>query len=249
MSRPELRDLGPLRVREAVVGAAAESPLTVVLLHGFGAPGDDLAGLAAPLASLGLPAGTRLVFPEAPIALSEVRGFELYDEARAWWIVDFARREQLLRSGGVEAAIDDEPPGLDAARAKVEAMLDALAARGVPPERTVLGGFSQGAMLSADVVFRSTRKLAGLVLLSGAFVAASAWRPGMPARAGLPVFQRHGRIDEILPILVARPLAEAMERAGLAVDYAEFDGGHGIPPEALADLAAFLRARGRVSVG
>ena len=129
----ELHDLGPLHVREAVVagpGAPSASPLTVVLLHGFGAPGDDLAGLAAPLAAHGLPPGTRLVFPEAPIALAQMRGFELYDQARAWWIVDFGKRERLMRSGGIEAAIEDEPEGLAEARANVEGLLDALVARG-----------------------------------------------------------------------------------------------------------------------
>lgn len=235
------RQLGPLRVREHVVPGTSSTPLCVVLLHGFGAPGDDLAGLAAPLASLGLPGGTRLVFPEAPLALSSMNGFELYGDARAWWMVDFARRERLMRTGGIEAAIDDVPDGLDEARAKVLGLLEALASEG--HDRIVLGGFSQGAMLSADVAFRTSRPLAGLVLLSGAFVAASAWRPGMAARSGLHVFQRHGRVDEILPIVVARPLCEAMQESGLVVDYAEFDGGHGIPPEALTSLAAWLAAR------
>lgn len=239
-----LRSVGPLRVREAVVpgAAGADAPLTVVLLHGFGAPGDDLAGLASPLAQLGLPGGTRLVFPEAPLALSSMNGFELYGDARAWWMVDFGRRERLMRSG-LERAIDDEPDGLDEARAKVEAMLDALVSEGTPAERLVLGGFSQGAMLSADVAFSTTRPLAALVLLSGAFVAAPRWRAGMPARAGLPTFQRHGRSDEILPIAVARPLRDAMQEAGVDLDYAEFAGGHTIPPEVLSALAAWLRAR------
>lgn len=240
----EVHELGPLRVREAVVsGEPGGAPLTVVLLHGFGAPGDDLAGLAAPLAARGLPPGTRLVFPEAPIALGQMRGFELYDEARAWWLVDFGKRERLLRTGGIEAAIEDEPEGLTEARAAVEALLDALVARGAAPERIVLGGFSQGAMLSADVAFRSERPLAGLVLLSGAFIAAHAWRAGMRGRSGLHVFQRHGRADEILPIPVARPLAEAMQGAGLEVDWGEFEGGHGIPPTALAALAGWLSER------
>ncbi len=238
------RELGPLHVRDVTVkGAAAAEPLTVVLLHGFGAPGDDLAALAGPLAQLGVPAGTRFVFPEAPLALSSMNGFELYADARAWWMVDFGRRDRLLRSGGVEAVVEDEPDGMTEARAKVEALLDALAAEGTPPERTVLGGFSQGAMLSADVAFRTTRPLAGLALLSGAFVAAHAWRAGMAARKSLPVFQRHGRVDEILPILVARPLCEAMQSAGLDVDYDEFDDGHGIPPEVLRGLAAWLAKR------
>ncbi len=239
-------DLGPLRVREHVVGGAGDRPssaLTIVLLHGFGAPGDDLAGLARPLASLGLPAGTRLVFPEALHDLTSMRGFELYGGARAWWMVDFARRAELTRAGGIEAVIADEPAGMDEARSAVIAMLDALAERGTPPSRVVLGGFSQGAMLAADVAFRTSRPFAGLVLLSAAFVAAGAWRPRMAARSGTKVFQRHGRVDDILPILVARPLCEAMQHAGLDVDYDEFDGGHGIPPEVLASLGAWLAAR------
>ena len=74
-----------------VVERAADPRLTVVLLHGFGAPGDDLVALGQYIA-----APVRFVFPEAPIELGG-----LYGDSRAWWRLDLARLEEDLRTGKI----------------------------------------------------------------------------------------------------------------------------------------------------
>lgn len=208
-----------------------DGPL-VVLMHGFGAPADDLVVLAE---ALDVPRETRFAFPAAPIAL------ELWAGARAWWMIDLARYEAVWTGGDLRSLSEDEPPGLADARARIDAMLDELqGALAVAGSRIVLGGFSQGAMLACDVALRSDRPLGGLMILSGTFLCRSIWTQRMDGRRGLPVFQSHGQADPLLPFSLAEDLREAMRAAGLEIDWQPFAGGHEIPPAVLAAASSFL---------
>jgi phospholipase/carboxylesterase len=209
-----------------------DGPL-VVLLHGFAAPGDDLVPVGGVLRA---PAGTRYLFPAAPLRLVEA-----FFEGRAWWMIDFARREQLLAGKDLETLADETPEGLAEARAALTACLDEAATElGAPPERTVVGGFSQGAMLALDFGLRDPRPYAGLVLMSPTLIAALAWADLAPERAGLPVFLSHGRQDPILPFFMTERLKGMLEGAGLAVTWMPFDGAHQVPPGAVAGVSDFL---------
>jgi phospholipase/carboxylesterase len=207
-----------------------DGPL-VVLLHGFGAPGDDLVNLWWQLAA---PRATRYVFPEAPIALGPA-----YAGGRAWWMIDVEARTRRDRQGLRD--VSEIPDGLDDARRQVDDLLDeATRALGPPPGRVVLGGFSQGAMLSLDVALRSSRTLAGLVLMSGTHIAANEWAPRLAERRSLPAFMSHGQEDPILRFSVAEGLKDTLVAAGLSVEWVPFRGGHGIPPQVVDRAGAFL---------
>lgn len=206
----------------------------VVLLHGFGAPGDDLAPLWRTLAA---PPGTRFVFPEAPLELGPL-GFP--GGARAWWFLDLEARlrRQALGEPRDEAEV---PEGLAGARAAVDRMLDDVQGELRPaPGKLVLGGFSQGAMLSLDVALRTPRALAGLVLLSGTHIAAREWAPLLEGRRGLPVFMSHGQSDELLPFAVSEALRDTLVASGLPVQWVAFRGGHGIAPSVVTGVGEFL---------
>jgi phospholipase/carboxylesterase len=205
----------------------------VVLMHGFGAPGDDLVALAD---HIDAPPGTRFVFPEAPLSLPPQ-----YLGGRAWWPVDIARLERSLATGQPRDVTGEAPPGLDDARAAVTGMLDVME-KELAPTRVFLGGFSQGAMLACDVALRTPRKLDGLIMLSGSFMCESEWRPLMPARKGLRALVTHGRRDPLLPFGAAERLKDALAGAGLEVTWSPFDGAHEIPRSALRALGAFLAA-------
>ncbi len=229
-----LLDLGELTCR-AVGGddgrGGGDGPL-VVLLHGFGAPGDDLVPLAD---YLDVPAGTRFLFPEAPLAMPSLWG------GRAWWMLDLDALEASIASGEARDLSGGMPDGMAEARAQLIATLEAAwSALRASPERTVLGGFSQGSMLSADVALATDWPLAGLVLLSSTLVDVASWAARAPARAGLPVFQSHGDADPLLPPAAAERLRDLLSDAGLAVEWHPFAGGHEIPPPVLAALGAFL---------
>ncbi|HEX7603726.1 MAG TPA: hypothetical protein VF316_19040 [Polyangiaceae bacterium] len=204
----------------------------VVLLHGFGAPGDDLVSLHRVLE---VPPGTRFAFPAAPVEL----GAFGYGDARAWWMIDMAKLQSAMARGDVRDLTKDVPEGLFSARLLVNAMLDELTEL-LAPSHLVLGGFSQGAMLSADVTLRSARSFAGLVLLSGTMIAEGEWKPLLPKRAGLPVFQSHGQSDAMLPFSIAERLSTELAAAGLKTRFVPFRGGHEIPPPVIDGLNAFL---------
>lgn len=200
----------------------------VLLLHGFGAPGDDLVSLAD---VLDVPAGTRFVFPAAPISLGPAG---LWD-SRAWWMLDMDAVERAIATGVPRDQSREEPEGLAAARELVLAIIEDL-----QPPQLILGGFSQGAMLSLDVALRTDIPLAGLILWSGTLLCEHLWAPRMPARAGLPTLIAHGRQDHLLPFHAADRLQGMLASAGLDVDWLPFDGEHTIPPAVVDRTNAFL---------
>jgi phospholipase/carboxylesterase len=212
-----------------------DGPL-VVLLHGFGAPGDDLVPLFRVLEA---PHGTRWAFPAAPVVLSPTMGGS--DDARAWWMIDIERRFSAAERGELETLAREHPPGLDEARAAVVGLIDALEEE-LRPSKLVIGGFSQGAMLSCDVALRSARPLAGIALLSGTLITADEWALLASGRPGLPAFQSHGMRDPLLPFAYAERLRDLLRAGGVEVTWVPFGGGHEIPERVLGELGRWLRS-------
>jgi phospholipase/carboxylesterase len=201
-----------------------------VLLHGFGAPGDDLVSLQRVMR---VPRETRFVFPAGPIALDMMPG------ARAWWNIDMMRLQSAMERGDLRDLSTEEPEGMDEARAKIDALLGELEEK-FAPRALVLGGFSQGAMLSCDVALRTERRLDGLVVLSGTLLAKDAWVPKMSRLANKPIFQSHGSNDPLLPFALAEELQHALATAGARTTWVPFRGGHEIPGPVVDRLGAFL---------
>ena len=221
----------------------AEPPtLAVVLCHGYGAPGDDLVPLGGELGRLVArthaerASGLRFYFPSSPDAAQGV------PMGRAWWQLDMERLMALQRGEAQGAGLRHEevPDGLARARRLLTAFVDAVSqGTGLPHARIVLGGFSQGGMIATDVALRHEEAPAGLAILSGTLLCASEWRRRAKARAGLRIFQSHGRRDPLLPFADALLLRALLEEGGRAVDFREFNGGHEIPETVLRGLADF----------
>ena len=200
--------LGGLKVRLAGGSdgrGGGDGPI-VLLLHGFGAPGNDLVPLADVIEA---PRGTRWLFPEAPLSLN--MGF---GDSRAWWIIDFARIQEDRAAGRIRDLSVEIPQGLGLARERFLAFLKELP-RQLPIDykKTVIGGFSQGAMLTCDAVLHTDYPFAGLLQLSGNLLAQAVWEPLMGKRNGFPIFQSHGTLDDILPHIGAERLRDACSSA------------------------------------
>jgi phospholipase/carboxylesterase len=207
----------------------------VVLMHGYGAPGDDLVALQR---VLDVPREVRFVFPEAPQSPPELRAFG----GRAWWPIDVLALQQAAARGQFRERTLSAPPKLAEAHAQLIAMLDVLQRElNVTSERIILGGFSQGSMLACDVALRDKRPFAGLVLLSTTPLCVPEWQPLMAARKGLPVFQTHGLADAILPHALALEQRDMLQAAGLIVSWVSFPGGHELPQPVLEGLSHFIR--------
>lgn len=217
-------DLTPEQVRQ-----------TVVLLHGYGAPGTDLVGLAP---ALSVPAGTQFAFLQAPHTIEGTSG---PGAGRAWWHIDMVALHVARVTGQVDQLAAQVPEGLDEAREALAGALQALEHHhGMAWETTVLGGFSQGAMLSMDYTLHSDVPLKGLLQLSGTMICEDQWCPLMTKRAGLPVLQSHSPDDQVLPFVLAERLRRRMIEAGMQPSFVTFRGGHGIGPEVLDAISAFL---------
>lgn len=213
----------PCRLHVEWVGEPASDAPLVVLLHGYGAPGDDLLGLARELAGA---TGARIALPEAPLALP--------GGGRAWWHLELGGARPADRGA-------ERPPGLARARRELVAWLDAQRARGqLVPERTLLAGFSQGAMLAVDVALEWEVRPAGVGVLSGGPLDEERWVRRLGERAPPPFFVSHGRSDPLLDVRAAERLRDRVEQRGGRITFVPFDGRHTIPPEVRSAWAAFV---------
>jgi phospholipase/carboxylesterase len=191
----------------------------VVLLHGYGADGNDLIGLAPLFAQL-MP---DVVFhaPNAPHACEgNPFGYQ-------WFGI--SRLDPAIALAGVR----DAAPALDAF------LDDTMAAYGLDESKTVLLGFSQGTMMALHVGLRRKKQLAGIIGFSGMLAGAELLQA--EAKHKPPVLLIHGDADEMLPHTLTQRAAQALQGAGLEVGMHIAQGvGHGIDDSGLQLAARFL---------
>jgi phospholipase/carboxylesterase len=104
----------------------------------------------------------------------------------------------------------------------------------------VLGGFSQGAMVAAEVALQSDVELDALVLLSGTLVDEASWQKRFGKLRSVPVFMSHGRADRVLPFAIADRFRNELNAAGVEVTWVPFDGGHDMPMTVVDELNRFI---------
>ncbi|MEO0390343.1 MAG: alpha/beta fold hydrolase [Pseudomonadota bacterium] len=196
----------------------------VVFLHGYGANGADLLGLADPLGEH-LP-DTLFVAPDAPETIPMMpTGYQ-------WFPIPW-----------IDGSSEDEAErGMEAAVADLNAFLDALMVdEDVLPEQVVLFGFSQGTMMALHVAPRREDPVAGIVAFSGRLL-----RPELLVDEAIsrpPVLLVHGDADDVVPPQSLPEAAEALQEAGWQDVYAHVMKGtaHGIAPDGLSVALAFMR--------
>lgn len=206
--------------RPAASGTATS---LVILLHGYGADGADLIGLADPLAPH-LP-DTAFAAPNAPERCrNNPMGYQWFPIP---WMDGASEAEMHLAMGRSVGAL--------------HAFLDARAAA-VPPGRTILLGFSQGTMMALHVGLRRAEPCAGIVGFSGRLLAPETL--GREIRAKPPVLLIHGDQDPVVPIACLPEAADALVAAGVET-YAHVSKGtaHGIAPDGLGLALGFIRQR------
>ena len=207
--------------REPVSG---EVRSIVVFVHGYGANGADLLGLADPLGEH-LP-DTLFVSPDAPESIPGMpNGFQWFPIP---WI-DGSSEEEAER--GLNSAVED-----------FNAFLDALMVdEDVLPEQVVLFGFSQGSMMSLHVAPRREDELAGVIAFSGRLLRPEALADEVVVRPQILLV--HGDQDDVVPPQSLQEAAQALQNAGWKDVFAHVmkGTGHGIAPDGLSVALAFLR--------
>ncbi len=191
------------------ISAETDSPEgLIVFLHGWGANAEDLASLT-PL--LRLPQ-YQFIFPDAPFPHPQV------PLGRAWYSLE-----------------TQEYTGLDESRKTLQDWLTSLeATTGIPPSRTILGGFSQGGAMTMDV--GQMLGLAGLIVLSGYLH----FSPEPTETSLPPMLIVHGRLDRVVPLSAALKARDRFQQLGADIQYHEFEMAHEIRPEVLTLIRSFV---------
>lgn len=180
----------------------------LVLHHGRGADEQDLLGLAD---ALDPARRLHVVTPRAPLRLPGSPGYH-------WYVVP--------RVGFPDTA------SFHAARSGLAELHEHLwQTTGIPAERTVLGGFSMGSVMSYALGLGSAQpRPAGILAFSGFLPTVAGWEPDLATRSGLPVFAAHGTRDPVIDVAFAREAERRLREGGLEVSYHEADNGHWIEP-------------------
>jgi phospholipase/carboxylesterase len=209
---------------EVEPGRPAEA--AVVLLHGLGADGHDFEGVVPALRLPERPA-IRWVFPHAPVRPVTINGGY---RMRAWFDIT-----------GLHRAARQDLPGIRAAAEAVDALVRRERERGVPSDRLVLAGFSQGGALALHVGLRRPERLAGILALSTYLpMQSSLAAERHPANAAVPVLMAHGTDDPVVGLSLATHSRDHLLSLGYAVEWRSYPMGHQVSPEELADVREWL---------
>lgn len=208
--------MAPLFHLERAAGGDPEGLL--VLHHGRGTSEQDLLGLADLLD----PARRlRVVTPRAPLQLPGSPGYHWYLVPRVGY---------------------PDPETFAAAREALAELHDGLwEETGIGPERTVLGGFSMGAVMSYATALSADRPaVAGILAFSGFAPTVEGWEPALADRTETRAFISHGRNDPVIGVELAERARAMLAEGGLDVTYRESELGHQIDPAHLREASAWL---------
>jgi phospholipase/carboxylesterase len=202
------------------IETGARPEAAIIWLHGLGADGHDFEPIVPELA---LKKPVRFVFPHAPIRpVTLNQGMRM----RAWY--------DILQLGG---GPEDEP-GLRASQKLTD---DLVRAQGLPANRIVLAGFSQGGAIALLTALRYPERLAGVMALSTYLpLAATLASERSAANGDLPIFMAHGRYDDLIPLQRAQASREALEKLGYPLEWHDYPMPHSVCAPEVADIATFL---------
>ena len=214
--------------REAVEIETGRNPQAAVIwLHGLGADGHDFEPIVPELVRPS-ERPLRFVFPHAPMRPVTLNGGYVM---RAWYdIIAIDRR----------AAEDGQ--GIRASQALVTELIRRENARGIPSERIVLAGFSQGGAMALFCGTRYPERLAGIIGLSCYQVLATQFdAERLPANQSTPIFLGHGMQDPVVIPALGEAASRQLQAAGYEVEWHAYSMPHSVCPQEVIDIAAWLR--------
>lgn len=213
-----------LQVLEAQTGEQPSA--SILILHGLGADGRDFVPVAQHL-DLSSVGAVRYVFPSAPVMPVTINGGYAMP---AWY--------DIL---GADLTHRQDEAGIRRTQAAIEQLIAREVERGIPAERIVLAGFSQGCAMALHTGLRHRKRLAGIAGLSGYLPLADKLAvERSAANADVPIFLAHGRDDDVVVIERAQRSREHLMSLGYPVQWQDYPMGHSVCPEELDDLQQWL---------
>lgn len=202
---------------------------SVIWLHGLGADGNDFPPIV-PYLNLPQDHGVRFLFPHAPqIPVTINNGFVM----RAWYDITAA---------DLERKVDEE--GVRSSASSVQAFIEAEHARGIPYERILLAGFSQGGAIALHLGLRFREKLGGIIALSTYLVLAEKLKEEChPSNKDIPIFQAHGTHDPMVLFTYGSASKDKLTDLGYSVQWKTYPMQHEVCPQEVFDIGEWLREK------
>lgn len=215
---------------DTVVLTPAAAPVAAVIwLHGLGADGFDFVPIVD---ELRLPATlpVRFIFPHAaPRPVTINNGYVM----RAWYDI---------KGFGPERAEDDA--GIRESEVVVKRYIEQEIAQGIPADKIVIAGFSQGGAIALQTALRYQQRLAGVMALSTYLpLAASLPAEASVANRDVPILMCHGVQDPIVPVQMGEASRDALQRLGYRIEWRTYPMEHSVCMEEVVDLSNWMRAR------
>jgi phospholipase/carboxylesterase len=210
------------------INSGPEPRAAVIWLHGLGASGDDFAAIVPELDLAGCPS-IRFVFPHAPSMPVTINGGYVMP---AWY--------DIL---GTESARREDEAGIRRSALAVEALIARELSRGIPADRIVLAGFSQGCAMVLHTGLRYPQRLAAIMALSGYLPLGSDLAVQCSdANRSIPVFMAHGLNDPMIVLSRAEASRNALLALGYAVQWHTYPMQHSVHPAEIRDISHFLQS-------
>lgn len=208
------------------IETAPQPKASIVVLHGLGADGNDFVPFAQEV-DLHAVGPVRWVFPHAPVMPVTINGGY---RMRAWYDI---------LAGDLRQRQDEK--GLRASLAQLEALIAREKERGVPANRIVLAGFSQGCAMALLTGLRHEERLAGIAGMSGYLpLAETTGQERSDANRLTPIFLAHGTMDPVVPLVAGQMSRDALRALGHDVEWHEYPMPHSVCMEEVRDLNAWL---------
>jgi len=207
-----------------IATGAGEPQGSVIWLHGLGADGHDFEPIVP---ELRLPEnlGLRFVFPHAPVRPVTLNGGM---SMRAWFDI------LTLDRGGPQ-----DEAGIRASAAMLDHLIARERERGVPANKIVVAGFSQGGAIALHAGLRSAEKLAGVMALSTYLPLRGSFQDEVTT-SDLPIFMAHGVLDPVLPMMLGRDSADLLIANGFNVEWHDYPMAHSVCAEEINDIRIWL---------
>jgi phospholipase/carboxylesterase len=207
-----------------------QSKTAIILFHGYGASMNDLYGIGQ---YVKLETTADWFFPNGHLSL-EMMGMM---SARAWFPIDAKALEQAMMSGTFRDFQTLTSPEFEVAVEKCKSFIGSLAEK---YDKVIVGGFSQGAMVSTHASLDISDKVDALLCLSGTLISKDKLISRLDSAKKFPFFQTHGKQDQVLSYDAGKNLFELLKLGGHQGEFVSFEGGHEIPADALSKMEHFI---------
>jgi phospholipase/carboxylesterase len=209
-----------------VLAPAGAASASVIWLHGLGADGHDFVPIVP---ELGLPA-VRFVFPHAPVRPVTLNmGMSM----RAWYDIKTLTAEGRADETGLRESV-----------ALLGRYIAAERAAGMPSQRIIVAGFSQGGAVALHGALRHAEPLGGILALSCYLPLQALLASELSeANRATPILMCHGQFDPVLPMALGQLARDWLRSERYAVEWREYPMQHQVCLPEIHDIATFLRCR------